>query len=74
MEKDEDVNNIYCAHIDCNKKLKLTDWACKCKKIYCYKHRSPELHNCIYDFKEINKKEKQIENMKCNSIKLETKV
>ena len=72
MEKDKDVFNIYCPHIDCNKKLKITDWPCKCRKIYCFKHREPELHNCVYDFKK--KDNKLIENMKCISIKLENKV
>ena len=39
-----------CSHIDCNKKLLLTDMACKCTKRYCSGHRHPEIHNCTYDF------------------------
>jgi predicted nucleic acid binding AN1-type Zn finger protein len=31
----------------CNKKLKLSDMPCKCKFIYCSKHRLPHQHNCI---------------------------
>ena len=40
-----------CNHIECNKKLKLTDLSCRCEKRFCSKHRLPESHQCIYDFK-----------------------
>lgn len=40
-----------CSFDGCNKKLKLTDFSCRCKKIYCAKHRTQESHNCI----ELNK-------------------
>ena len=35
-----------CAHESCKKKLRLTDWACKCGKVYCDKHRLMDLHAC----------------------------
>jgi hypothetical protein len=41
-----------CCHEECKKKLLLTDFACKCEKIYCSLHRSPELHGCNFDFKK----------------------
>ena len=36
-----------CSLEDCNKKLKLSDMPCKCKFIYCSKHRLQHQHNCI---------------------------
>ncbi len=36
---------------ECNKKLQLTDFKCKCNNIYCSKHRLPETHSCNYDYK-----------------------
>ena len=36
----------------CNKKLKLTDFACRCGITFCTKHRLPEQHNCSHDFKK----------------------
>ena len=35
----------------CKTKIKITDYACKCKVYYCYKHRAPEVHNCSYDYR-----------------------
>ena len=40
-----------CAFECCKKKLSFTDWACKCDKIFCQKHRSAPEHNCSYDWK-----------------------
>jgi predicted nucleic acid binding AN1-type Zn finger protein len=62
---DEGKNTNCCAIEDCNRKLKLTDYACKCKKKFCKIHRLPEDHNCVYDYKENNNKQKKIEAMKC---------
>ena len=39
----------------CKTKLKLTDFPCRCGKRYCSKHRLPEQHNCLIDYKEVNK-------------------
>jgi len=36
---------------ECNKKLQLTDFKCKCNNTYCSKHRLPETHFCNYDYK-----------------------
>ena len=38
------------------KKIKITDFPCKCKQYYCKNHKFPNLHNCNYDYKEIVKK------------------
>ncbi len=69
MSKIENIN--CCAFKNCNRKLKLTDFACKCEKIFCKIHRLPEDHNCIYDYKENNNKQKKIEALKCVSEKLD---
>jgi hypothetical protein len=39
----------------CTKKLTLTDFACKCKQIYCAAHRFSELHSCTFDYKGTGK-------------------
>jgi hypothetical protein len=40
-----------CSHVDCNKKLKLTDMSCRCEKTFCGLHRHAETHNCTFDYK-----------------------
>ena len=42
-----------CTFGGCCKKLKLSDCACRCKKIYCSQHRLPETHQCSWDPKSI---------------------
>jgi len=41
-----------CNHPDCKKKLSLTDYSCKCGKIYCTKHRLVFNHSCSFDWKK----------------------
>lgn len=39
----------------CNKSLKLIDITlgkCKCKNVYCKKHKMPEDHKCSYNYKD----------------------
>ncbi|KAF4378157.1 hypothetical protein F8388_009031 [Cannabis sativa] len=36
---------------DCNKKVGLTGFSCRCGNVYCSRHRLPEQHACTYDFK-----------------------
>ena len=54
-----------CNHIDCNKKLKLTDLSCRCEKRFCIKHRVPESHHCVYDFKENGRQQLKDKNPMC---------
>ena len=42
-----------CSDDNCNRKIKLTDFPCKCNNIYCIKHRLPEEHQCTFNFKQI---------------------
>lgn len=39
-----------CQHIDCRKKLHLTDYACKCSGYYCSSHKFSSDHKCLYDY------------------------
>jgi hypothetical protein len=51
----------------CNKKMGLMEFKCKCEKIYCLKCKSPELHNCTYNYKDnskLNNKLIKVENQK----------
>ena len=60
-----------CAHPDCRVKLKLTDWACKCGKIYCAAGISDKGgHECSYDWKNKDELNKKIDSMKCIPSKL----
>ena len=36
---------------ECRIKLSMIPFECKCKQLYCSKHRYAEDHNCIYDYK-----------------------
>ncbi|XP_062075400.1 zinc finger A20 and AN1 domain-containing stress-associated protein 1-like [Humulus lupulus] len=36
---------------DCNKKVGVTGFSCRCGNVYCSRHRLPEEHACTYDFK-----------------------
>ena len=65
-------NDIKCCEYEgCNKRLKISDFPCKCEKIFCKMHRLPEQHLCQYDYKENDTKNKKIENMKCVSNKIQ---
>jgi predicted nucleic acid binding AN1-type Zn finger protein len=70
MSVEEIKKNNICAFQNCNKKIKITDFACKCEKYYCKYHKDPLNHDCSYNYKENNNKQKLIENMECKSIKL----
>tara|TARA_B100001063_G_C16672704_1_gene507281 strand:+ start:623 stop:841 length:219 start_codon:yes stop_codon:yes gene_type:complete len=64
-----------CPYINCNIKLNIVDWSCKCGIIYCNKHRFPEIndkggHNCPYDWD--NKEELEKKNLKCVTQKLDS--
>lgn len=38
----------------CSKRLKLSESVifCKCKKVFCNKHRSSYSHDCLFDYKK----------------------
>jgi len=68
---DVSLNKNTCAFENCNKKLKLTDYPCKCGIIYCKFHRDPLIHNCSYDYKENSLKQNKIDNLLCKANKIE---
>ena len=37
---------------NCNKKIKLISYSCKCEKEFCVKCKNPEDHKCDFDFKK----------------------
>ena len=46
-----------CGHPDCRKKLNITNgFPCRCQRVFCAKHRHPELHACTFDYKEEGRK------------------
>lgn len=61
----------HCSLEGCNKKIKLSDYPCKCEKIFCRFHRQPNDHNCEYDYKELNLQKEKIDNLKCISNKIQ---
>ena len=40
---------------ECNKKLKMINFTCKCNLKFCINHKNPHSHNCQYDNKNNNK-------------------
>jgi len=64
-------NNKKCSHPECNKKIKLTDYPCKCGKYFCKLHIFSKDHLCNYDYKENKNKKIKIEQMKCKAKKIE---
>ena len=66
-----ELKKEYCEHYECKRRLKFSDYPCKCGKIFCKFHRIPEDHNCCYDYKENLNKKQKIEDMKCIKSKVE---
>jgi len=40
---------------NCNKKIGIICYKCRCSNNYCIKCRMPESHNCKFDYKEFGK-------------------
>ncbi|AYV76012.1 MAG: zinc finger A20 and AN1 domain-containing stress-associated protein 6-like protein [Terrestrivirus sp.] len=49
MNKSDDKPKNKC--YQCNKKVGLLNFVCKCAGSFCSSHRHPESHNCTYDHK-----------------------
>ncbi len=56
MEGFPKTNTNKCNHSDCNKKLKISDFPCKCEQTFCGIHRNSASHNCTFNYKEHGKK------------------
>lgn len=50
----EKRSSLKCA--TCGKYVGILPFECRCKQLYCIKHRIPESHGCIYDFKSDGKR------------------
>ena len=48
-----------CGHVDCRKKLKLTDFECRCGLRFCGLHRHAEAHNCGFDYSTMFRKQQE---------------
>ena len=59
-----------CNYINCSKKLKISDFKCKCDYLFCSAHRLPESHECSFNYKNEDNKTELIESMKCVSNKI----
>ena len=46
-----------CCADGCKTRLTLTDFACKCQKTFCSKHRPCEEHACNFDFRDAARQE-----------------
>ena len=64
-------NSKNCNFNECNRRIKITDLKCRCNKYFCSRHSFPEDHKCDYDYKEPNKKQKKIDELKCVSTKVQ---
>ena len=64
-------DNNRCSMPGCNKKIKLTDYSCKCGDFFCKIHIFSTDHLCNYDYKENNNKENAIKKLECKSIKID---
>ena len=56
---------------ECRKKIGLTGVQCRCKYYFCGKHRYPEEHKCIIDYKKIDRDNLKKNIVKCQFKKLE---
>ena len=51
VQETQKKNLKYC-HV-CNKRLKImTTYDCRCGYLFCATHRTPEYHNCTFDYVE----------------------
>ena len=61
-EKKSNLNR--CSLDGCVKKVGLVPFICRCEKEFCQKHRIPETHQCIFDYKTDGKRKLDEQN-KC---------
>jgi len=62
--------NNKCEYEECNKKLKLTDLSCKCKKRFCIIHRHAETHKCSFNYKDYERNILSSKLIKCSNDKM----
>ena len=47
---------------ECNKKLGIIEYKCKCEKLFCISHLQAEHHHCTYDYKSEGKEQLKRQN------------
>ena len=56
---------------ECNNKLGLFHFDCKCEKMFCTKCRYPEIHKCTFDFKKDGRKKLEEQLIKVTAKKID---
>lgn len=56
----------------CQKKVGIFGVECKCKLIFCSRHRLPEMHQCSFDFKSKGKDQLMKDLVKIQNNKITT--
>ena len=51
-EEKEEKKQISGRCYQCNKKLKMIHFTCRCNHMFCIIHQNPHSHNCNYDAKK----------------------
>ena len=54
----------------CEKKIKISAYACKCGNYYCRHHSEPEKHDCTFDYLNEHKKILELKNPIITSVKI----
>ncbi|CAI0404321.1 unnamed protein product [Linum tenue] len=58
----------------CRRRVGLLGFKCRCKKLFCSKHRYPEEHRCSFDYKGFGRRILEQQNPAVDSDKLENRV
>ena len=61
-KEDKEVLKIEKRCYQCNKKLKMINFTCRCEHKFCIIHQNPHNHNCSYDSKANLQLKLQMEN------------
>ena len=56
LKLDKKIKKNLCYQYDCNKKLGLIPFECRCKGKFCAKHRYNYTHDCTFDYKTYHNK------------------
>ncbi|KAK7270773.1 hypothetical protein RJT34_26182 [Clitoria ternatea] len=59
---------------NCNKKVGLTGFKCRCADVFCGRHRYPEEHACKVNLKEVSRQILAKQNPLCIGDKLENRI
>lgn len=60
-----------CQEQNCNKKIKLMPYKCRCELYFCVNHINSEVHDCSYDYRANRDISGIIESMRCVGTQIE---